>query len=219
MSNTSPVPLDYRTLIVALRSGFARQSSHPIHMRAETGVDADNKVLLVKAAWDQDVTVVKAQTLNRSNKQSGLPYIQGLIAIFDKASGTPLAIVDAKEITNRRTAGSVGAGGGLSGSSERRSHDPDRHGRAGPAHGACTCRDQTHSTNQCLRSKPGQGRDDRRDYQSPGPGNPGTCGERSSRCSPRSRHRHHGNLQQSASPARRVGFRRHAHRSGRRVRA
>ena len=96
--------LDYRTLIEALRSGFARQSSHPIHMRAETGVDADSKVLLVKAAWDQDVTVVKAQTLNRSNKQSGLPYIQGLIAIFDKASGTPLAIVDAKEITNRRTA-------------------------------------------------------------------------------------------------------------------
>lgn len=96
--------LDYPTLIEALRSGFARQSSHPIHMGAETGVDADSKVLLVKAAWDQDVTVVKALTLNEKNRQSRLPYVQGLIAIFDKSSGTPLGVVDAKEITYRRTA-------------------------------------------------------------------------------------------------------------------
>ena len=149
--------LDYRTLIEALRSGFARQSSHPIHMRAETGVDEDSKVLLVKAAWDQDVTVIKAQTLNRSNKQSGLPFIQGLIAIFDKASGTPLAIVDAKEITNRRTAAASALAADYLATPKCQSHDPDRHGRAGPAHGACTYRDQTHSTNQCLRSKPGQG--------------------------------------------------------------
>ena len=73
-------------------------------MRAETGVDADSKVLLVKAAWDRDVTVVKALTLNKRNRQSGLPFIQGLIAIFDKPSGTPLGVVDAKEITYRRTA-------------------------------------------------------------------------------------------------------------------
>ena len=96
--------LDYPTLIEALRSGFARQSSHPIHIRAETGVDAGSKVLLVKAAWDRDVTVVKALTLNEKNRQSRLPYIQGLVAIFDKRSGTPLGVVDAKEITYRRTA-------------------------------------------------------------------------------------------------------------------
>ena len=73
-------------------------------MRAETGVDADSKVLLVKAAWDRDVTVVKVLTLNEKNRQSRLPYIQGLITIFDKPSGTPLGVVDAKEITCRRTA-------------------------------------------------------------------------------------------------------------------
>ena len=73
-------------------------------MRQEIGVDADSKVLLVKAAWDQDVTVVKVLTLNEKNRQSRVPYIQGLIAIFDKPSGTPLGVVDAKEITCRRTA-------------------------------------------------------------------------------------------------------------------
>ena len=96
--------LDYQTLIEALRSGFARRSTQPIQMRQETGVDADSKVLLVKAAWDQDVTVVKVLTLNEKNRQSRVPYIQGLIAIFDKPSGTPLGVVDAKEITCRRTA-------------------------------------------------------------------------------------------------------------------
>ena len=96
--------LDYRTLIEALRAGFARRNSQPIQMRQETGTDADSKVLLVKAAWDGEVTVVKAVTLNAHNRQSEVPYIQGLVAIFDKASGTPLGVVDAKEMTNRRTA-------------------------------------------------------------------------------------------------------------------
>ena len=96
--------LDYRTLIEALRAGFACRNSQPIQMRQETGTDADSKVLLVKAAWDGEVTVVKAVTLNANNRQSEVPYIQGLVAIFDKASGTPLGVVDAKEVTFRRTA-------------------------------------------------------------------------------------------------------------------
>lgn len=96
--------LDYRTLIEALRSAFARRNSHAIQQRSETGSNADSKVLLVKAAWDQDVTVVKALTLNEKNWQSSVPFIQGLVAIFDKPSGTPLGVVDAKEITCRRTA-------------------------------------------------------------------------------------------------------------------
>ncbi len=96
--------LDYRTLIEALRAGFACRNSQPIQMRRETGTDADSKVLLVKAAWDGEVTVVKAVTLTANNRQSEVPYIQGLVAIFDKASGTPLGVVDAKEVTNRRTA-------------------------------------------------------------------------------------------------------------------
>lgn len=96
--------LDYRTLIEALRAGFACRNSQPIQMRQETGADADSKVLLVKAAWDGEVTVVKAVTLNANNRQSEVPYIQGLVAIFDKASGTPLGVVDAKEVTYRRTA-------------------------------------------------------------------------------------------------------------------
>ncbi len=96
--------LDYRTLIEALRAGFACRNSQPIQMRQETGTDADSKVLLVKAAWDGEVTVVKAVTLNANNRQSEVPYIQGLVAIFDKASGTPLGVVDAKQVTFRRTA-------------------------------------------------------------------------------------------------------------------
>ena len=102
--------LGYRTLIEALRSGFARRSaqsgqgSQTVHARRETGPDADSQILLIKAAWDRDVTVVKALTLNDGNRRSTVPFVQGIVAIFDKPTGAPLGVVDAKEITCRRTA-------------------------------------------------------------------------------------------------------------------
>ena len=102
--------LDYRTLIEALRAGFARrgsqagQGSRTVHARRETGTDEDSQILLIKAAWDRDVTVVKALTLNEGNRRSTVPFIQGIVAVFDKPSGAPLGVADAKEITCRRTA-------------------------------------------------------------------------------------------------------------------
>ena len=39
---------------------------------------------------------------------SGLPTIQGVIALFDASNGRPLAIIDSGEITSRRTAAATG---------------------------------------------------------------------------------------------------------------
>ena len=96
--------LDYRTLIEALRAAFATGSVRTALTSLETGTGQDSKVLMTKTAWDEDVTVVKVLTLNERNRQSAIPFIQGSILIFDKATGTPFGVVDAKEITCRRTA-------------------------------------------------------------------------------------------------------------------
>ena len=96
--------LDYRALIEALRSAFGGCGVHAALSRLETGTSGDSKVLLIKSAWDEDVTVVKALTLNESNRQAGTPFVQGLVSIFDKPTGTPLGVVDGREITCRRTA-------------------------------------------------------------------------------------------------------------------
>ena len=96
--------LDYPALIEALRSAFGGRGVRTAQSRLETGSGADSRVLLIKSAWDEELTVVKALTLNERNKQAGIPFVQGLIAILDKPTGTPLGVVDGKEVTCRRTA-------------------------------------------------------------------------------------------------------------------
>ena len=96
--------LDYRVLIGALRSAFADRGVRTAQTRLETGTGGDSKVLLIKSAWDDEVTVVKVLTLNEGNRQAGIPFVQGLVSIFEKSTGTPLGVVDGKEITCRRTA-------------------------------------------------------------------------------------------------------------------
>ena len=96
--------LSYEALIEALRSGFAGAGSSPSRMRLETGSEDDRKLLLVKPAWDDDVAIVKLLTLNEMNRQAKPPFIQGVIVVFDQATGSPSCIMDARELTCRRTA-------------------------------------------------------------------------------------------------------------------
>ena len=96
--------LDYEALIEALRSGLTGTGSSPSRMRLETGSEDDRKLLLIKPAWDDDVAIVKLLTLNERNRKTALPFIQGVIVVFDQATGTTPFIMDATELTCRRTA-------------------------------------------------------------------------------------------------------------------
>ena len=96
--------LDYEALIEALRSGLTGTGSSPSRMRLETGSEDKRKLLLVKPAWDDAVAIVKLLTLNERNRKTALPFIQGVIVVFDQATGTPSCIMDATELTCRRTA-------------------------------------------------------------------------------------------------------------------
>ena len=96
--------LDYRQLVKSLREAFQGGFSAPVRQVLETGAVEDSKLLLIKPAWDEDCTSVKLLTINKRNPKMGLPYIQGVIIVFDRKTGAPVGVVDASEVTRRRTA-------------------------------------------------------------------------------------------------------------------
>ncbi len=51
-----------------------------------------------------ELDCVKLATIRRHNHKPGFPTIQGLVLLFDQASGRPLAVIDAALLTERRTA-------------------------------------------------------------------------------------------------------------------
>jgi ornithine cyclodeaminase/alanine dehydrogenase len=57
---------------------------------------------------DEDVLAIKWVSGYPQNKERGLPYISGLIVLNDAATGFPLAVMDAAEITAARTAAASG---------------------------------------------------------------------------------------------------------------
>lgn len=100
--------LGYPQLVESLRQGFQRPFSSPARQvleteAAEAGADK-SKLLLLKSAWDDACTVVKLITINAENPPKRLPYIQGVVVIFDKQTGAPIGVAPADELTCRRTA-------------------------------------------------------------------------------------------------------------------
>lgn len=57
---------------------------------------------------DPDVTALKWVSAYPGNPATGLPYVSGLIVLNDSATGLPLAIMDAADITATRTAAASG---------------------------------------------------------------------------------------------------------------
>lgn len=94
--------LSYDCLIGALREGFTKTVETPLRHHHHWGESQDE--LLVMPAWDLDVLTVKLATICPDNQQVGLNAISGLLVMFDGKHGQPLAVMDASEITARRTA-------------------------------------------------------------------------------------------------------------------
>ncbi|MCP4340955.1 MAG: hypothetical protein GY799_19220 [Desulfobulbaceae bacterium] len=51
---------------------------------------------------------IKTVTLFEENRINGLPYIQGMVSLFDGNNGTPRAVLDGMTITSLRTGGASG---------------------------------------------------------------------------------------------------------------
>lgn len=72
--------------------------------RQVSALPAGHFFLMPGAMADGPVFGAKLVSLVPSNPEHGLPVVQGFVALFDQASGSPLALVDGAEITCLRTA-------------------------------------------------------------------------------------------------------------------
>ena len=99
--------LDFPTLISTLDTAF--QSNFTVPMRhhhdypnPKAGIDS---TLLLMPAWeDGQMLGVKIVTVSPNNGSLQLPAIQGIYLLFDVKTGQPLAQLEAKTLTTRRTA-------------------------------------------------------------------------------------------------------------------
>lgn len=98
--------LPYPALVSALEKAFALHSHAPERAHYQMGDDwGTDAQMLIMPAWREDqFTGVKLLSLYPDNPKRGLPNITGLYCLFDGANGKPVALMDAGEITRRRTA-------------------------------------------------------------------------------------------------------------------
>lgn len=94
--------LAYPQLIEALRKGLANPAEAPVRACHALPQDA---TLLCMPVWQKGQGVgVKLVTVFPSNGAKGLPSVAALFTLFDDATGQPLAVLEASELTARRTA-------------------------------------------------------------------------------------------------------------------
>ena len=99
--------LDYPSLIKALELAFQAEITAPMrhhhdYPNPKEGIDS---TLLLMPAWDDGQFVgLKVVTISPNNRAYQLPSIQGSYTLFDLPTGRSLLEMDAKVLTNLRTA-------------------------------------------------------------------------------------------------------------------
>jgi ornithine cyclodeaminase len=99
------LPLD--RLVAALRAQFDRGCTVParqVHrLDPPDGPAASGLTTLLMPAWTARHYGVKVVNVAPGNAALGLPAVHGVYALFDAATGVPLALIDGDELTARRT--------------------------------------------------------------------------------------------------------------------
>ncbi len=99
--------LNYDKLIPALKKAFQSNYTAPqrSHFDIANPQDQQDTTLLLMPAWETGQMIgVKLVTVCPENSKYNLPAIQGIYVLFDGKKGTPLALLDAKILTKKRTA-------------------------------------------------------------------------------------------------------------------
>jgi ornithine cyclodeaminase len=95
--------LPYPALIAALRAAFQDTIQAPAR-HVHTLSEQEGNVLVVMPAWKTGGMMgVKMFTSVPSNPARGLPTLHYVYILYDTDSGVPLALLDAEELTKRRT--------------------------------------------------------------------------------------------------------------------
>jgi alanine dehydrogenase len=106
-SDTIRALLPMRECIAAVEQAFRLHGEGRAETPGSLGVPVKHGVVHIKAGsldLDRSYFAAKANANLPGNiERFGLPTIQGIIALFDAERGTPLAILDSREITSLRT--------------------------------------------------------------------------------------------------------------------
>lgn len=93
---------DYLRLSEAIADVLRARKAGTAVAPERLAVPVPGGVLLCMPAADADVAIVKNITVHPGNRE--LPVIQGEVLVLDAATGRKLAVLDARELTARRTA-------------------------------------------------------------------------------------------------------------------
>jgi ornithine cyclodeaminase/alanine dehydrogenase-like protein (mu-crystallin family) len=98
--------LPYGALIDALDAAFKEGATTPerSHHRVQVEDAADGTLLLMPCWQPGERLGVKIATVYPDNARLGLPAVHAGYFLMDANSGEPLAVLDGRELTNRRTA-------------------------------------------------------------------------------------------------------------------
>lgn len=96
--------LDIGVLLGELEKGFIAISSGGVSVPPRTASLTPDGLLGVMPAWLPGTLEAKLVSVFPGNHEHGLPSHQALIALFDDANGSPLALLDGTHITAVRTA-------------------------------------------------------------------------------------------------------------------
>ncbi len=99
--------LPYPTLIAHLQAAFCEDITVPLrhhHQYKNPTAGVDSTLLLMPAWKSGNYLGVKIVTVSPNNAQHNLPSIHGVYLLFNAQTGVPIAQMDAKILTSRRTA-------------------------------------------------------------------------------------------------------------------
>lgn len=104
--------LDPRALVDALRDGFKAGATVPLrhHHSVPDDKNATGMLLLMPAWRKRGYLGVKIATVFTENPKRGLSSVMGVYYLCDGETGAPLAVMDATELTRRRTAAASALG-------------------------------------------------------------------------------------------------------------
>ncbi len=99
--------LSYKELVATLRQAFQEDYIVPMrhHHNFENPKEGIESTLLLMPAWKAGEHLgIKIVAVSPNNSKYNLPTIQGMYLLIDAHKGTPIAQMDAKSLTNLRTA-------------------------------------------------------------------------------------------------------------------
>jgi len=98
--------LDYPSIVSALDDAFRSDVTVPLRHHHTVPVDGgrDSTLLLMPAWQDGRFIGVKTVCVMPENAVKSLPAVQATYQLFDHITGQPLALIDGRELTARRTA-------------------------------------------------------------------------------------------------------------------